>query len=170
MSALPAWQPNGDGNITEFTYAEKGPEKEYTPISSIGGAPYPNHRWLPLRDNDSDIYKTPIADTEYDPFSQDWKQWSIAAQQHYSFLENLEKNQLEKYTMGGDGTWNLRYMRGNINLMAFWANDVLDNLPFEGSQDDEHQLTITMPQKTHKGKLFIDRNDFHTLADADSSH
>ena len=157
ISALPAWQPKTELGVSEIAETLEGSEIDqaagHASKVSKAGAPYPNHRWLPLRDNDTSIYITPIADTAYHPFSADWKEWAIAAQQHYSLLQNLEENQLEKYTVGGDGTWNLRYMRGNINLAAFWADDVLDNLPFEGSGDDEHQLTIALPEKMHKGTI-----------------
>ena len=158
ISALPAWQPSADASISETIDNGEGPSAGSTVHASVvskAGAPYPNHRWLPVQSKDIKIYDTPIADTQYDPFSNDWKEWSIAAQQHYSLLQNLEEDQLDRYAMGGDGIWNLRYMRGNINLAAFWADDVLDNMPFDGSGDDEHQLTITMPQKNRKGKILL---------------
>ena len=167
-SALPAWQPSADVSISETVNDGEGTEAghvEHASIVSKAGAPYPNHRWLPVQSNEASIYDTPIADTQYGPFSNDWKEWSIAAQQHYSFLENLEKDRLDTYSMGGDGIWNLRYMRGNINLAAFWADDVLDNMPFDGSGDDEHQLTITMPQKNRKGNTPSAQSGYSMNAD-----
>ena len=152
-SHLPMWQPKKSGQSTDVTHGKEGLPAHNASAVSKGGSPYPNHRWLPLRSHDMNIYETPIADTEYDPFSNDWKEWSIAAQQHYSLFENLEQKSVDKYTMGGDGIWNLRRMRGNINLVAFWANDIMDNLPFDDSGDDEHQLTVALPKKTRRGML-----------------
>ena len=77
--------------------------------------------------------------------------WTIAAQQHYSLLENLEKGLLRKYYIGDEGIWNMRYDRTNINLIAIWANDILDNLPFEGA-DDEQLISSNLPRKQHRRK------------------
>lgn len=151
-SALPTWQsPNGDDEIEEFPHADKAGKADKAPIGSIGGAPYANHRWLPLRDEDRYIAKTPIAEAEYQGDGNSWHMWTIAAQQHYSLLENLEKGLLRKYHIGDEGIWNMRYDRTNINLFAIWANDILDNLPFEGA-DDEQLISSDLPRKQHRRK------------------
>lgn len=152
-SALPTWQsPNGDDEIEEFPHADKAGKADKAPIGSIGGAPYANHRWLPLRDEDRYIAKTPIAEAEYQGDGNSWHMWTIAAQQHYSLLENLEKGLLRKYHIGDEGIWNMRYDRTNINLFAIWANDILDNLPFEGA-DDEQLISSDLPRKQHRQNL-----------------
>ena len=110
--------------------------------------PYPNHRWLPLRDNQTLLPLTPIWRTEYDANSWDWNHWQLGAQQHYSFLSNLERDELRKYHFGDkhSGLWNMRFMHANINLMAVWANDILDHLPFITAEDDEAHFTMTLPR------------------------
>ena len=149
-SALPTWQPpDGENEIAEFPHPEKTGKADKAPIGSIGGPPYANHRWLPLRDDDEHIAKTPIAKSEYKSNGNNWDMWTIAAQQHYSLLENLEKGLLKKYYIGDEGIWNMRYDRGNINLIAIWANDILDNLPFEGA-DDEQLISSNLPRKQHR--------------------
>lgn len=117
--------------------------------------PVKGHRWLPLVDNEASLYKTPIAKTEYNAFGPDWKSWDIAAQVHYSLLENIEKNQLSKYHYGSglddarEGIWNMGYERMNINFMAIWGKDVVENIPFS-IKDDELELSVNLPLKLRR--------------------
>ena len=115
-------------------------------------APYPHHRWLPLRDNQTLLPITPIWKTEYHANSFDWSHWQLGAQQHYSFLHHLEDDSLEAYHFGHreTGLWNMRFMHANINLMAVWANDILEHLPFSVSEDDEAHFSITLPAETKR--------------------
>lgn len=55
--------------------------------------PFQGHRWLPLPD-DFPIERTPIETTSFDAFSQGLWHWQVAAQEHYSFFEHLENNDL----------------------------------------------------------------------------
>ena len=45
----------------------------------------------------------------------------------------------------------MRYDRTNVNLLAIWGNDILDNLPFEGA-DDEQLISVELPRKHHRRK------------------
>ena len=121
------------------------------------GPPYHNHRWLPLRDNGTLLPLTPIWKTEYHPNSFDWNHWQLGAQQHYSFLSHLEALltdplALSVYHFGDVRTslFNTRYAHMNINLMAVWASDILDNFPFSVKEDDEAHFTITLPRELGK--------------------
>ena len=121
------------------------------------GPPYPNHRWLPLRDNGTHLPLTPMWKTEYHPNSFDWNHWQLGAQQHYSFLSHLEALEtdplaLSVYHFGDVRTslFNTRFAHMNINLMAVWASDILDNFPFSVAEDDEAHFTITLPQELKK--------------------
>ena len=111
--------------------------------------PSPNHRWLPLR---SEIHLpiTSITRAEYSPWSFNWWHWQVAAQEHYSFLHNLESNDLSAYEFGNqDGVWNMRYMRSNINVMAIRADDILAHTDedFEKKGDDEQILSVDVPKR-----------------------
>ena len=128
-SELPKW--NGNSND------EVAPE-------NIGH----RHRWLPVR-RDEETW-TPIERTAYDAFGPDWTDWRVAAQKHYSFLEDLETGKLDKYNTGEDGTWNLHGHRGNINLMAIRGGDVRAKLPFEG--DDEQWFSVGLPARINRRK------------------
>ncbi|KAG8525344.1 uncharacterized protein KY384_008988 [Bacidia gigantensis] len=148
-SKLPTYEPPDGENITSFPdNIEEGSEPE---VGAIGAPPYTNHRWLPLRDNDSLIELTPMWRTQYDPNGADWKGWQLGAQQHYSFLQNLESSDLSPYHFGNkEGLWNMRYFHANINFIALWSDDVLENLPFFVEEDDEAHFTISLPRKLGK--------------------
>jgi len=122
------------------------------PIGSPGGPPSVNHRWLPLAHTSKNLQMTPIRGVEYHEFGRGWRNWAIGAQQLYSHLENLEKNQLEKYWFGsGEGVWNMHYQRLNVNFLAIWGSSIAMQLP---GGDDEHDLTVTIPEKFGRRKSF----------------
>ena len=128
------------------------------PPENPGAPPFKGHRWLPLPENERNLDRTPMVQSSYDPNGPDWGSWSLGAQAHYSFLENLEKDQLDLYHYGygidheREGIWNMMYDRMNINFMAIWGKDVLDNLPFE-TPDDEAALSQQVTRKLRRRKL-----------------
>jgi len=107
--------------------------------------PYDGHRWLRLPD-DNRIHGTPVAEIEYKTWGTGLKSWAIAAQEHYSFLENLQDNRLDLYKFSKP--WITDYRRLSINFMTLWADEVLDNLPMDTV--DEEWLTINLPRKLGK--------------------
>ncbi|KAI9738198.1 MAG: hypothetical protein M1834_008696 [Cirrosporium novae-zelandiae] len=144
-SSLPYWTGPSD-----YTFPIPQKETPFIPIplGAEGGPPRHNHRWLPLP-RKQDIYRTPVAHVDYSTFGFAWHSWAIAAQQHYSFLENLEKHQQHLYHIGdNEGLWETSYQRQSINFMAIWGDDVLDNLPF--TDVDEQYLTVDVPKKLGK--------------------
>lgn len=107
--------------------------------------PYDGHRWLRLTEANQ-IYRTPMASIEYGTWGTALESWSIAAQSHYSFLENLAVNNTESYRLGRP--WTTDYERLSINLICLYSNDVLDNLPMDTV--DEPWLTVNLPRKLGK--------------------
>ncbi|KAK5047167.1 hypothetical protein LTR84_007110 [Exophiala bonariae] len=116
-STLPHWESNSAYNFT------------------IGSSPpFKGHRWLPL--GKGDYHFTPAdsigrqdnislaknASSEYLP-------WTVAAQQHYSFLEHLEKGQLSLYKFDN---WTYDRTSRNINFIAFSGDDVVKH-PVSGN-------------------------------------
>ncbi|RMZ76670.1 hypothetical protein DV738_g4817, partial [Chaetothyriales sp. CBS 135597] len=121
----------------------EGPSDYYFDVQQ--DPPHDNHRWLRL-EKDSDIYRTPVTEIEYKTWGSGLKSWAIAAQQHYSFLENLADNRLDRYKFGK--AWVTNYQRLSINLICVYADDVLDNLPMDTV--DEEWLTVNLPKKLGK--------------------
>ena len=110
------------------------------------GAPFKGHRWLPLKTGTPDD-DTPITTTEYHQGSRGWSSWAVAAQQHYSFFENLENDTLDAYRFS---MWDFKYDRISVHLLAIWGKDIIDSLPF--AADDEGYLTVTLPRKLKRRK------------------
>lgn len=107
--------------------------------------PYYGHQWLRLKNN-TDLHRTPITEIEYATWGTGLKSWAIVAQEHYSFLENLLDDQLEVYKFRR--VWLTDYERLSVNLIALWADEVLDNLPMDSV--DEEWLTTTLPKRLGK--------------------
>lgn len=156
-SALPRW--------TQDSIKEDPQEQQARNGSDFMGSkpappPFKGHRWLPLPNGDEMIYQTPIAQSQYNAFGPDWTSWAISAQAQYSLLENIENNQLSLYHYGPgiddtrEGIWNMAYDRMNINVMAIWGKDIVDNLPFQDT-DDEQELSVNIPMKRRRRECFL---------------
>lgn len=147
-----AWRASA---LPTYTLSEKMTPFPNETEGEPAPVPYPNHRWLPLRDNDRKLDMTPLRLLNYDPFSFQWTHWSLPAQAHYSFLQNLEEHDLSAYRFGNrDGLWDLHGMRGNINLMAVRSDDILNNtVNMPKAPDDEEFFTITLPKNLHRAVL-----------------
>ena len=117
----------------------------------------PLHRWIPTR-NLSLLYKTPVAKSEYNAFGNNLHFWPLAAQAHYSLLQNIEEKRLGRYFMvhGSDeeavSTWDMNGSRISINFMVIKGKDIIDNIS-NLQPDDENKLTVELPTLLNRGKL-----------------
>lgn len=132
----------------------------------------PSHRWIPTR-NSSLLYQTPVALSQYDAFGPNLKYWALAAQAHYSLLQNIEEKRLGRYFMvhGSDeeavSTWDMRGSRISINFMVIKGRDIIDNLASLQGNDDEDMLTLTIPKKLNRGtsnSIYANALTNHTVA------
>lgn len=112
--------------------------------------PFEGHRWLPVRDSSHSIRDTPVAEIQYDAFGTGWNKWAIGAQEHASFLENLEKDQLDLYRTTSK-IWDFSGDRLSINFIAVWGDDIVDNSPI--AQDDEPAITMDIPKKLGRSSI-----------------
>lgn len=107
----------------------------------------PNLRMLPLENNHSALRHTPAYASDYSKSGVGWNRWEVAAQEHYSFLHNLEAGQLDAYAFGGtDATWNLHYDYMNINFLALRGADVDVDWLRRAGVWDEPGLTEGLPR------------------------
>lgn len=125
--------------------------------------PASRHRWLRLPTNQTNMVKqlkrTPISDSEYKTWGNSLQSWAIAAQQHYSFLENLYEDRLDLYQFSPKGLpWVADYERLSINLIAINSTEILSHLPMDTV--DEQWLTVSLPKKIGKSVAV----DTHALA------
>jgi hypothetical protein len=132
-SELPTWDgPDGFNHTEFFLQHPNGPSR--------------GHRWLPLDAFNTD--DTPIMDTAYDAFSRGLWHWQIAAQEHYSFFENLERNELYRYKVH---MWDYNYARMGIQFVAMMGEDINLSKPIE-QEDDEYYFSEVMPYSTRRRK------------------
>ena len=124
-SELPYWLGPDDWSIANFT------------------APPEKHRWLPLAPGTGNTDITPIAETKYMRGGAGWDNWMVGAQQHYSFLENLEKGELWRYAYD---MWDVQYDRLSINFMAIMGDDIVAMSPMP--RDDEELITEIYSKQT----------------------
>jgi len=125
--------------------------------------PTMRHRWLRLATNAEnqvrELKRTPISDAEYKTWGNSVQSWAIAAQQHYSFLENLYEDQLDLYQFSPKAqAWITDYQRLSINFIAINATEILSHLPMDTV--DEEWLTVSLPKKIGKSVAV----DTHALA------
>ncbi|KAJ9652724.1 hypothetical protein H2198_008043 [Neophaeococcomyces mojaviensis] len=125
--------------------------------------PAMRHRWLRLPTSQDDLVKqlhrTPISEAEYKTWGNSLQSWAIAAQQHYSFLENLCDNKLDLYQFSAGGLpWVTDYRRVSINLIAVNSTEILEHLPMDTV--DEEWLTVSLPKRIQKSVAV----DTHALA------
>ncbi|KAJ5964602.1 uncharacterized protein N7479_004478 [Penicillium vulpinum] len=103
-SSLPRWQ--GPLNFKVH--------KDFEP-------PFEGHRWLLPRDAGSD--RDPIARSVYTDTGPTLHDWTVGAQQHYSFLHHLEDNNLGRYKFP---IWVDPTEPISENFGCFWGNDAVD--------------------------------------------
>lgn len=142
----PTWQ----GPDTHFFSFEEEP-------------PSMKHRWLRLPttvDNTvSQLKRTPISDAEYKTWGNSVQSWAIAAQQHYSFLENIYEDQLDRYQFSPKALpWVTDYQRLSINFITINSTEILSHLPMDTV--DEEWLTVALPKRIGKSVAV----DTHALA------
>ncbi|KAG7403083.1 hypothetical protein Forpi1262_v018823 [Fusarium oxysporum f. sp. raphani] len=112
---------------------------------------WPHHGWLRVQD-DAMIYQTPVAKLKYEVWGTSYQKWSIAAQMHYSLLENIENDALDLYKFE---TWTLYGDRIRINFICIYANDILDADPehWPKNRGDEDMIVLDLPEKLRRRKL-----------------
>ncbi|KAK2672763.1 hypothetical protein RAB80_010306 [Fusarium oxysporum f. sp. vasinfectum] len=110
---------------------------------------WPQHRWLRVQD-DTMIYQTPINNLKYEVWGSSYQAWSIAAQMHYSLLENIENNALDLYKF--EKPWTMYGDRIRINFMCIYANDILDTDPehWPKGRGDEDMIVLDLPKKLRR--------------------
>jgi hypothetical protein len=116
----------------------------------------PFHRWLPVK-GPAAIQKTPISQTENGAFGGGWWSWAIAAQQHYSFFDNLEHDRKNVYYLQhgspskSDAIWDNTGDRISINFLALRGETILDNLDkMQANGNDEVYLSEVLPKQLNQ--------------------
>jgi hypothetical protein len=153
----PSYLPDWHGEEAIFPLGKGTNDAGLVEPDDPGAPPYQGHRWLPLRDKKSSLMRSPISQTEFDAYGNGLKSWAIAAQQHYSLLQNIETGEIDRYYFGRttneyESIYTMGDSRMNINFLCVSGDDVVDNFPFPNV--DEPALTWDLPQKLQRRRLF----------------
>ncbi|KAJ8608633.1 hypothetical protein MRB53_039517 [Persea americana] len=154
----PSWRPSLLPGI--FWHRGAGLQFRHTRIRSSKMATSGKH--------DREPAKTPIAAASYDAFGPGWSRyvpclqrrrhqtdvdrWQLAAQQHYSLFENLERGELDRYWAGTkDGLWS-HSARPSLQhqFLADMGLDPWQHAPI--GDNDEYEMSQVIPMEL--GKLF----------------
>jgi hypothetical protein len=119
----------------------------------------PKHRWFPVHASNHRMI-TPAAFSQYDPMGNNLVHWALAAQAHYSLLQNIEENGLDRYFMmhgikrpsGLQSTWDMTGTRISINFIAIRGRDVFDYRSLIAVEDDEQALTLDIPSAMNRSE------------------
>ncbi|TWU70346.1 hypothetical protein ED733_000038 [Metarhizium rileyi] len=128
-SSLPEWSAAQDFDIGQWSPPEDR-----------------KHRWLPVRKRTPGhtLDGTPILSTTYNAYeSPGWWNWVVGAQQHYSFFENLETDQLRRYRFD---LWDYRDYRMGLQLVTMTGRDINSAKPI--AEDDEGYFCVEVPKRT----------------------
>ena len=77
-------------------------------------------------------------------------------------MQNLEEGNLDVYRFGNGngngkdgpgGKWDMQGVRLQVNLIAVWGDDVVENMPV--AEDDERFLTVELPRRLGRGEPFL---------------
>ncbi|KAJ6436701.1 mitochondrial-processing peptidase subunit alpha protein [Purpureocillium lavendulum] len=131
----PSQDPSWDG-LANYTWPLDRP------------APHQNHRWLRVEDENM-MSQTPAAQLKYEVWGPSYESWAIAAQMHYSLLENIESDKLDLYKFD---SWDMHGDRIRINFMCFYADDILDTEVEKWPRDrgDEDMVVLDLPKKLNR--------------------
>lgn len=143
-SATTSWRPS---ELPPYPLSTHPVEDEYNITAPLpSGYENTTHRWLPLPATFANLHKTPVDRLD----RNGWREWTFAAQQHYSLLTHLEHtlptsrhhdpHALEVYHFGDkDALYNMQLNRFSINFIAIWGRDVA---AVKIEANDEPQMTI----------------------------
>ncbi|CAI7660251.1 unnamed protein product [Penicillium glandicola] len=107
--------------------------------------PFEGHRWL--LPGDAGAGGDPIARSVYTDNGPTLHDWTVGAQQHYSFLHHLEDNDLGRYKFP---IWVDPTEPISENFGCFWGNDAVDlHRIFHNANRSSHNWTMSDGSRPH---------------------
>ncbi|KAJ5403939.1 hypothetical protein N7509_003810 [Penicillium cosmopolitanum] len=133
-SSLPSWTGPADFKV----------RKDFKP-------PFEGHRWLLPRESATD--RDPIAGSVYTDTGPSMSDWTVGAQQHYSFLHHLELDNLDRYKFP---LWVNPTEPVTINFGCFWGlREVFGHKSSEEIYESWAGSDGTRPNVTIDGKGLV---------------
>lgn len=140
-----SWRPSQDGFW-------QGPDDFNWPLERA--PPYPGHRWLRVQ-SDEMLPQTPVSKLTYEVWGDSYSSWAIAAQVHYSLLENIEKETLNLYKF--EKPWTMDGERIRINFMCVYGDDIVDTDPknWPKGRGDEDMIVLDLPVQLRRPVVIL---------------
>ncbi|KAF7591760.1 hypothetical protein BBP40_001140 [Aspergillus hancockii] len=113
--------------------------------------PSETHRWLPSPDEYGD--RTPIGMSMYGDNGPELKDWTVHAQQHYSFLQHLECGDLYRYKFP---IWLNPTGSINPNFLSFRGGDSIEIMSISQQKTDDLALNVAQDAKGENRDVIID--------------
>jgi hypothetical protein len=145
-STLPPWTPSSPPSEGRDMLA---PSDYGIPIDFL--PPFKGHRWLPYSSPSATIPTAVTQEVLSTNGGGIWP-WTLGAQHHYSFLENLEKDALDRYKIP---LWEFQHEKVGMSFICIWGADIVATRPLPGGREIElaRFLSVDIPQKTGRGAV-----------------
>ena len=143
-STLPPWTPStsaADGQEIQAP-SDYGVAIDFQP-------PFKGHRWLPSSSPSSTI-STAVTEEVLSTNGGGIWSWTLGAQHHYSFLEHLENDALDRYKIP---FWEFQHEKVGISFVCIWGADIVATRPLPGGPETElaRFLSVDIPQRIGRG-------------------
>jgi hypothetical protein len=144
-STLPPWTPSSPPSQGQET---PEPATYGVPIDFL--PPFKGHRWLPC--SSSATIPTAITQEVLSANGAGLWPWVLGALHHYSFLEHLENDSLDRYKIP---LWEFQHEKVGMSFVCIWGVDVVATRPLpEGSETELARfLSVEIPQRTGRGAV-----------------
>lgn len=113
--------------------------------------PFKGHRWLPYSSPSATIPTAVTQEVLSTNGGGIWP-WTLGAQHHYSFLENLENDALDRYKIP---LWEFQHEKVGMSFICVWGTDIVATRPLPGGREIElaRFLSVDIPQRTGRGAV-----------------
>ena len=145
-SILPHWTPlHSAADVQEILApSDQGVAIDFKP-------PFKGHRWLPYSSPSATI-PTAVTQEVLSTNGGGLWSWTLGAQHHYSFLEHLENDSLDRYKIP---FWEFQHEKVGVSFVCIWGVDIVANRPLPGGLEVElaRFLSVDIPQRTGRGAV-----------------
>jgi hypothetical protein len=145
-STLPPWTPPFSSSEGEDILA---PSDYGIPIDFV--PPFKGYRWLPYASPSATIPTAVTQEVLSTNGGGIWS-WTLGAQHHYSFLEHLENDALDRYKIP---LWEFQSEKVGMSFVYIWGADIVATRPLLGAteMDVARFLSVDIPRRTGRGAV-----------------
>jgi hypothetical protein len=165
--ARPPTRPQNSANFTRYDW-RASTLPPWTPLHSAADGqqipappdhgvaidfqpPFKGHRWLPYSSPWNTVPTAVTQDVLASNGGGIWS-WTLGAQYHYSFLEHLENDSLDRYKVP---IWEFQHEKVGMSFVCIWGADIVATRPLPTGSETEvaRFLSVDIPQRTGRGAV-----------------